>query len=150
MNEKTSDAHGHDDVAIAIAVIGEGTHLTGGLLVFQFDADGSIGGGGEKIQNISGIETDGDGIAFVFLVDIFFRFTVFRAGGRNFHAFRGDGKFHSVGALIGQLRNAPDSVAELSAFEDNGLVVFARQYSFVIWKLTGEDAGNQQAMANLE
>src|SRR6266446_2745113 len=44
-----SDAHGHDDVAVAVRLVGERTHLAGGLFVLQLDADRPIGGGGEKI-----------------------------------------------------------------------------------------------------
>ena len=40
-----SDAHGHDDVAVAVGFVGEGAHLAGGLFVFELDADGAIGGG---------------------------------------------------------------------------------------------------------
>src|SRR5882724_10373166 len=98
-----SDAHGHDDVAVAIGFVGKGAHLSGRLFVFQFDADGAFRGGGEKIQHVTGIETDGDGVARVFLVDIFLGFAVFRAGSGNFDAFFRDRKFYGVRALIGKL-----------------------------------------------
>src|SRR5712692_2811913 len=41
-----SDAHGHDDVAVAIAFVSEGAHLAGGLFVLELDADGAVGRGG--------------------------------------------------------------------------------------------------------
>src|SRR6202012_5407505 len=49
---KRSDAHGHNDVAVAIAFVGEGAHLSCGLFVFQLDADRAFGGGAEKIQHV--------------------------------------------------------------------------------------------------
>src|SRR5947208_10876031 len=88
-----SDAHGHDDVAVAVGLVGEGTHLPGRLFVLQFDADRAFGGGGKKVEHVAGIEADGDGVARVFLVDIFLGFAVFGAGSGNFDAFLGDGKF---------------------------------------------------------
>src|SRR6267143_5515431 len=74
-----SNAHGHDDVAVAVGLVGERAHLPGGLFVFQFDADRSIGRGAEKIQHVARIKTDGDGIAFEFFLDGFFCLAVFRA-----------------------------------------------------------------------
>src|SRR2546430_5530553 len=119
-----SDAHGHDDVAVAIGLVGKGAHLAGRLFVLQFDADGAFRGGGEKIQHVAGIEADGDGVARVFLVDIFLGFAVFGAGSGNFDTFLGDGKFYGVGTLIGQLRYAADSVGEFRGFQGGALVVF--------------------------
>src|SRR5271169_2197313 len=82
--KSASDAHGHDDVAVAVAFIGERTHLSRRLFVLQLDADGAVGGCGEKIEHVAGIKADGDGIAFVFLVDRFLGFTVFGARSGNF------------------------------------------------------------------
>src|ERR1700752_1748422 len=82
-----SDTHGHDYIAVAIAFVGEGAHLAGGLFVLEFDADGAVGGGGEEIEHVAGVEADGDVVALVILVDGFLGFAVFRAGGGNFHAF---------------------------------------------------------------
>src|SRR6266404_10005503 len=76
-----SDAHGHDDVAVAVGLIGERTHLAGGLFILQLDADGAVGGSGKKIQHVAGVEADGDGITLVFLLDIFFGFAILRARG---------------------------------------------------------------------
>src|SRR5438046_354545 len=53
-----SDAHGHDDIAVAIRFVGKRAHLAGGLFVFQFDADRAFRGGGEEIQHVAGIEAD--------------------------------------------------------------------------------------------
>ena len=77
--ERESDTHGHDDVAVAVRLVGERAHLPGGLFVFQFDADRAIGGGAKKIQHVAGIETNGDRLAFEFLLDSFFCFAVLRA-----------------------------------------------------------------------
>src|SRR5882762_7306808 len=79
-----SNAHGHDDVAVAVGLVGERAHLPGGLFVFQFDADGAIGRGTKKIQHVGGIETDGDGLAFEFFLDCFFGLAVLRARGGDF------------------------------------------------------------------
>src|SRR5260221_5532071 len=145
-----SDAHGHDDVAVAIGFVGEGAHLAGGLFVFQFDADRAFRGGGEKIEHVAGVEADGDGVALIFLVDIFLGFAVFGAGSRNFNAFLGDGKFYSVRALVGKLRYATHGVCKLCSFEDNAFVVVAGKHSFIIRELAGENAGDEQPMASLE
>src|SRR5437016_10565476 len=64
---KKSDAHGHDDVAVAVGLVGERPHLPGGLFVLQLDTDRAIGRGAKKIQHVAGVETDGDGFAFEFL-----------------------------------------------------------------------------------
>jgi len=98
-----SDAHGHDDVAVAIAFVGERAHLAGGLFVFELDADGAVGRSCEKIEHVAGIEADRDGIALVVLLDIFLGFAVFRAGGGNLDAFGGNGQLDGVRALIGEL-----------------------------------------------
>jgi hypothetical protein len=108
---KKSDAHGHDDVAVAVGFVGEGAHLAGGLFVLELDADGAIGGGCEEVKHVSGIETDGDGIAGIFLFDIFLGFAVLGAGSGNFDAFVGDRELDGVRALVGELRNAADGVA---------------------------------------
>ena len=31
---RTSNPHGHDDVAVAVGLVGEGAHLSGGLFIF--------------------------------------------------------------------------------------------------------------------
>jgi len=134
-----SDAHGHDDVAVAIAFVGEGAHLAGGLFVLELDADGAIGGGGEKIEHVSGVEADRNRIAFVFLLDVFFRFAVFGARRGDFDAVTADGEFDCVRALIGKLRDALDGIAELAALDCDGLIVVARQDGLVIRELAGEE-----------
>src|SRR6266436_1079188 len=145
-----SDAHGHDDVAVAIGFVGEGAHLSGRLFVFQFDTDGAFRGGSEKVEHVTGIEADGDGVALIFLVDIFLGFTVFGAGSGNFDAFLGDGKFYGMRALVGELRYAADGVGEFCALEDDTFVVVAGKHSFVVRELAGENAGDEQAVAGLE
>ena len=45
-----SDAHGHDDVAVAAGFVGERTELAGGLLVLELEADRAIGHGAEKVE----------------------------------------------------------------------------------------------------
>src|SRR2546426_5087396 len=135
-----SDAHGHDDVAVAVRLVGERTHLAGGLFVLQLDADRPIGGSGKKIQHVAGIEADGDGIALGFLLDIFFRFAVLRARGGDLDAFFRNREFDGVRTLVGKLRDAAHSVAQFGALDDDALVVVARQYSFVIRELSSENA----------
>src|SRR2546428_12718404 len=44
---KKLNTHGHDDVTIAVLVVGKGTQLTGGLLIFQLHTDAPIGSSGE-------------------------------------------------------------------------------------------------------
>src|SRR5215469_13164524 len=68
-----SDAHGHHDVAVARRFVGDGTQLAGGLFVFQLEVDGAVGGG-EEIEEVLGVEADGDRIAFEFFLDDFLGF----------------------------------------------------------------------------
>src|SRR5205807_2288692 len=147
---KHLDAHGHDDVAIAVLVIRQGAQLTGGLLIFQLHADRSVRSGGEKIQQILAVEADRNGLATIFFVDILGGFTVLGTRGRKFYALLGDGEFQSVRALVGELRDAAYRVVEFVALQDNFFVVVPRQDGFVVGKLTGEDARNQQARFNLK
>src|ERR1700730_8253792 len=146
----SSNAHGHDDVAVAVAFVGERAHLPRGLFVFELDADRAVGCGGEKIQHVGRVETDGDGIAFIFLIDIFLSFAVLRAGCGDLDAFLGDGKLHRVRTLIGKLRDAPHGVGKFAALYYNRLVVLARKDRFVIRELAGEDARDQQTVADLK
>src|SRR5438552_19213675 len=74
-----SDAHGHDDVAVAVRLISQRAHLPGGLFVLQLDADRAIRGGAKKIQHVAGIKYEGDGIALEFFLDTYFGIDVFRA-----------------------------------------------------------------------
>ena len=94
-NEKNSNAHGHDDVAVAVQFVGERAQLAGGLFVLEFDADGTFGGGGKKIEEILAIEADGDGLAFVFLLDVLLGFAVLRARRGKLDAFAIDAKFQA-------------------------------------------------------
>src|SRR6266446_10757734 len=91
-----SDAHGHDDVAVAVRFIGERAHLAGGLFILQLDADGAVGRGSKKIQHVAGVETDGDRIAFVFLLDILLGLAVLRARGGDLDAFFRNSKLAGV------------------------------------------------------
>src|SRR5258708_20457640 len=75
---------------------------------------------------------------------------MFGDGGGNFHTFGGNGKHDGVRALVGKLRDAADSVAEFGPLKDHSLVVLARKNCFVIRELAGEDAGDQEAMADLK
>src|SRR2546429_5019657 len=147
---KKSDAHGHDDIAVAVGLVGQRPHLPGGLFVFQFDADRAIGRGAKKIQHVAGIKTDGDGIAFEFFLDGFFGFAVYRARSGDFDAFFRNGQLHGVGALIGELRDAAHRIAQFRPLDDHTLVVVPREHRLVVWELAGENARNQQAMADLE
>src|SRR5690242_3331242 len=49
---RKSNAHGHDDVTIPVGLVGERTHLAGGLFVLQLDAYRAIGGRGRKIEHV--------------------------------------------------------------------------------------------------
>src|SRR5580704_17111824 len=89
--KNSSDAHGHDDVAVAVAFVGEGTHLADGLFVLQLNANGAISSGGQEIEHVGGVETDRDWVAFVILLDIFLGFAVFGARRGDFDAVAADG-----------------------------------------------------------
>src|SRR6202008_4331700 len=147
---ETSDAHGHDDVAVAVVFVSEGTHLAGGLFVLELDTDGAVGSGGKKIEHVAGVETDGDRIAVIFLLDRFLRFAIFGARSRNFHAFVRDRKLHGMRALISELGDAANGVAELGALESDRLRIVTRQNGLVIRELASENPRNQEAMADLE
>src|SRR6202142_1515005 len=145
-----SNAHWHDDVAVARGFVGKRPKLAGGLFVFQFEADGAIGSGGKKIENVLRVETDGDRVSLEFFFDHLFCFAVFGAGGGNFHAFFREHEFHGAGALVGELRDAAERVLKLAALDYDGLARVARQDSFVIRKLPGEFARSEQASAELK
>ena len=124
--------------------------MPGRLLVFQFDADRAIGRGREKIQHVGGVESDGDRITLIILLDALFRFSVLRTRRGKLDALFGDRKFHGVGALVGELRNAAHGVGEFGSFDHHMLVVVARQHCFVIRELPGQNTRDQKAMADLE
>src|SRR5271155_5746607 len=117
---EASYAHGHYDVAVAAGPVAEGTELAGGLFVLQLEADRAIRGGGEKIEQVLRVETDGDGLAFVFFLDGFFGFAVLGTGGGNLQAFLGQHELYGVRALVGELRNAAKGVLKLAAFDGDG------------------------------
>ena len=109
-----SDAHGHDDVAIAVLFIGERADLPRGLFVLELDADGAVGRGAQKIEQRLSVKADGDGLAFVFLFDGLAGLAIFRARGGELHALLIHGKLHGMRALVGELRDAAHSVIELT------------------------------------
>jgi len=74
----SSNPHRHYDVAVAILLIGKWAHLAGALFVFQFNADRAFRRGRKKIQNVAGIESNRNWIAFVILLNNFFCFAIFR------------------------------------------------------------------------
>src|SRR5579859_398016 len=95
-----SDAHGHDDVAIPVGLIGERAHLAGGLLVLQLDAYRAIGGRGQKIKHVRRIETDGDRVTLVILLNVFLGLAVLRTGCGYLHAFFRDRELDGMRALV--------------------------------------------------
>src|SRR6266851_7737270 len=148
--QQGSDAHRHDDVAVAIRLVGKRAHLPGALFVFQFNADGTFRRSGQKIQNITGIESNRNRITLVILLDDLFCFAVFRTRCGNLDAFFRHRHFDGMRTLIGKLRNAAHGIAQFRALEHYGLVVIARQHCFVVRELPGQDARNQQAVIHLE
>ena len=60
------------------------------------------------------------------------------------------GELYSVRALIRNLRDATNGVANSERSMTTRFVVIAREDRFVIGKLAGENTRNQQAMADLE
>src|SRR5690242_15089568 len=103
---RSSDAHGHDDVAVAAGFVAEGTELTCGLLVLELEADGTVGCGAEEIEQVLGVEADGDWLAVKFLFDGFLGFAILWAGRGDFQALFGEHELHGMRALVGKLRNA--------------------------------------------
>jgi len=83
-------------------------------------------GGGEKIEHVAGIESDGDGIALVFLVDIFLGFAVFGAGSRNFDAFFRKRQVSRRASADPQVcENAAHGVGKFGALEHDAFVIVA-------------------------
>ena len=124
--------------------------LNGGLLVFQLDADRAVGGSREKIQHVARVESDGDGIALVFFLDVFLCLSVLRARRGNLDAFGRDREFHGVRALIRKLRNAAHRIAQLAALDHHVLVVVARQHRFIVRELSRQNPRYQQPVLHLE
>src|SRR6266849_1085567 len=78
--------HGHDDVSVAVLIVGEGAHLAGGLLVLEFNTDRPFGRRAQKIEQVLRVEADRERVAFVFLVDGFLGLAILGAGSGNLHA----------------------------------------------------------------
>src|SRR5712692_3442683 len=145
-----SDAHRHDDVAVAVLLVGQRAHLPGRLLVLELDTDGALGRRGEEIEQVLRIEADGERVALVFLLDRFLGLAVFGAGGGKLEALLGERELYRVRALVGELRDAPQRIVQLAAFQNDGFVVLPRQHSLVVGELPGEHARNQQPRPHLE
>ena len=94
------NAHGHNNVTIPVRLVGERTHLAGGLFVLQLDADRAIGGCGQKIEHVRRIETDGDRVSLVILLDVFLGLAVLRTGCGNLHAFFRDRELDGMRSLV--------------------------------------------------
>src|ERR1035438_7287527 len=60
-----SNPHGHDDVAILVVVALGGAKLAGGLRIFQFEPDFIGTGRLEEVDQVDGVEADGEGLAVV-------------------------------------------------------------------------------------
>src|SRR5713101_1184453 len=127
-----SDPHRHDHIAVAVLLVGQRAHLPGRLLVLELDADGALGRGGEEIEQVLRIEADGERVALVFLLDRFLGLAVFGAGGGKLEALLGERELYSVRALVGELRDAPQRIVQLAAFQNDGFVVLPRQHSLVV------------------
>src|SRR6266849_1769751 len=145
-----SDPHRHDHIAVAVLLVGQRAHLPGRLLVLELDANGALGRRGEEIEQVLRIEADGERVALVFLLDRFLGLAVFGAGGGKLEALLGERELYRVRTLVGELRDAPQGIVQLAAFQNDGLIVLPRQHGLVVGKLTGEHARNQQPRPHLE
>src|ERR1700732_1438209 len=107
---ETSNAHGHYDVTVARGFVADWAQLACRLLILQLKIDRAIRRGVQEIEKILCVETDRNGFALEFLFDYFLGLAVFRTRCRNFQAFFRKHKFHSVRALVGELRDTAQSV----------------------------------------
>src|SRR5579863_234184 len=147
---RESDPHGHDYIAVAERLIAFGTDLSGGLFVLQLEAYRAIGNRGEKIQKVLRVKSDGDGIAFVRLLDGLHGFAVLRALGGKFHALGGYGKFHGARALVGKLRDAANRVVQFVTIHHHKFIVVAWHHRRVIGELAGKNSRDEATRTHLE
>src|SRR5579871_1956576 len=146
----TSDPHGHDDVAVLVIVGAEGAELAGGLGVFEFEADVAGADGLEEVENIAGVEADGEAVAVVRGLEGIFGLASFGGGGGEFQLAFLQAQADGAGALIGELGDALDGGVEVVAVESGEFVVVLGKDGFEVGELAGELARGEQARADAE
>src|ERR1700722_9619826 len=107
---KSSNAHGHDHVAI-LEIIGRifRAHLTGGLSVLEFETNFTAGSDSpEKIDEIRRIEADHNGVEAVGRFDGVFRLSRFGRGRRYLHLVLLQPDLNRARTFIGKLRHPLD------------------------------------------
>ena len=104
----SSDAHGHDDVAVLVIVAFGGAELAGGLGIFQFEADFVSAGGFEEVDQVDGVEADGEGFAVVGSFDGILGLAGFGGGCGNFYFAFFQLQADGAGAFVGELGDAED------------------------------------------
>ena len=151
-NNRSSNAHGHDDVAVFVFVGAVfGADLACGLRVLEFETDFAfVADGFEEIDQVGGVEAHDDGIEAVGRLDGVFGLTGLGGGGGDLQLVLLDAHLDGAGALVGELRDALDGRGEICAAHDYKFVVVARHDGFVVGELAGELAAGEDAMADAE
>ena len=148
----TSDAHGHQDVAVLVLCVGIfGAHLACGLAIFEFESYFAfVAHGFEEVEHVAGVEADHQGVLGVGGFDDVFRFAGFVGLGGDFEFvllhFDADG----AGAFVGELGYAADGLGELGAADDDEAGVVAGHDCFVVGELAGELAGAEGSVTDAE
>ncbi len=152
MSGRSSDAHGHEDVAVLdVFVAVFGAHLAGGLGVLELEADfAGVADGFEEVDEVLGVEAYDEGVVVVGGFDGVFGFAGVGGLGGELELVLLEADLDGAGALVGELGDALDAAHEVFGADDDELVVVARQDGFVVWKLPGELAAGEDAAADLE
>ena len=65
VSRDASDPHGHDDVAVLVVLAVGGAELAGGLGVFEFESYVAGADCFQEVEDVVGVEADGQGVALV-------------------------------------------------------------------------------------
>jgi len=152
LDGRSSDAHGHQDVAVFVFGFWVfGAHLAGGLAVFEFEADFAfVTEGFEEVDHVVGVEADDDGVEGVGSFDAVFGLAGFVGLGADLELVLLETEADGVGAFIGELGDAADGGGELGGADDGEARVIAGHDGFVVGELAGELTARQGAVAYAE
>lgn len=135
------EAQRHQDVAKLHGLVDGRPELSSALGIFHVHTNGSCRvRGTQKIEQISGIESDVQGFLSILGFDRLPCFTLFRRTCGYFESILLQSQPHAGHAIIGQQRNTPHNVRELLGLQLHCLSILLRQDRFVVRELAGEKA----------
>ena len=104
----------------------------------------------QEIEQVLRVEADLDGRAVVSRGNALFALSGFGNRRMNLHFVRRDAHADRARPLVGELRHAFDRAAQFFALQRHRVRLLFRQHAFVIRKIAGQLAAQQQAVAELE